>query len=298
MTTLFRAQDFWDLIEKGVPEKEDEAKTKDNKKRDAKAIYLIQQAVIRFCHSGKIFENLHIKNGELVQDYVTRVGELVNQMKSLGDTISKAIVVGKILRSMGAKYNHVVTVIEESHDITKLTLDVLIASLSSHEARLISQSDQGDEKALHVRNEPLSSKDADKTPSRGHGRGSFRGSVRGRGRGRGRGAEMKAQQSEQGASMVAEEKEKEVSNLFMVLNEGESSVNSVWIIDSGCSNHMTRENSYFTELDESQKLKVILGDDKEIAVEGRGTVAISAGEGCVEAFSTMFSLSLASLIIF
>ncbi|XP_039127068.1 uncharacterized protein LOC120263267 [Dioscorea cayenensis subsp. rotundata] len=152
------------------------------------------------------------------------------------------MVVGKILRSMGAKYNHVVAdAIEESRDITKAyTRCAHFRSLSSHEARLISQSDQGDEKALHVRNELSSLKDADKTPSRGRGR-------------------------EQGASMVAEEKEKEVSNLFMVLNEGESP-----------------RRSYFTELDESQKLKVRLGDDKEIEVEGRGTVAISFEGGSVK----------------
>lgn len=116
---------------------------------------------------------------------MTHVGVLVNQMKVLDDTILEAMVVGKVLRSMGAKYNHVVTAIEESRNITKLTLDELIGSLSSHEARLISQADQGDEKALHVINEPSTLKEANRTPSRGRGRGSFRGTGRGRGKERG-----------------------------------------------------------------------------------------------------------------
>lgn len=70
------------------------------------------------------------------------VEELVNQTKVLGDTVSKPMVAGKVLRSMGAKYNHVGTTIEESRVITKLILDIVTGSLSSHKAHLISQSDQ------------------------------------------------------------------------------------------------------------------------------------------------------------
>lgn len=55
------------------------------------------------------FENLRIKSDAGVQDYITQVGEVLNQMKVLGDTISKAMMVRKVLKSMGAKYNHIVT---------------------------------------------------------------------------------------------------------------------------------------------------------------------------------------------
>lgn len=94
------------------------------------------------------FENLRIKSGAGVQDYITQVGEVLNQMKVLGDTISKAMMVRKVLKSMGAKYNHIVTTIEESSDITKLMLDELTKSRSSHEACLISQSNQVHEKVI------------------------------------------------------------------------------------------------------------------------------------------------------
>lgn len=56
----------------------------------------------------------------------------------------------------------------------------------------------------------------------------------------------------------------------------------MWIVDSGCSNHMTGLKSIFETLDESQKQCVRLGDDKEIAVEGRRTVAIKSGDGQVK----------------
>lgn len=48
----------------------------------------------------------------------------------------------------------------------------------------------------------------------------------------------------------------------------------VWFINNGCSNHMTGARTLFKKHDESQKSKVWLGNDKQIIVEGRGTIAI------------------------
>ena len=45
MRTLFRSLDLWDLVEKGVDEDEGEAMLKEIRKRDAKALFHIQQAV-------------------------------------------------------------------------------------------------------------------------------------------------------------------------------------------------------------------------------------------------------------
>ena len=46
MKTLFKSQDPWDLVETGLAETSDEdTRSKDNQKRDAKALFFIQQAV-------------------------------------------------------------------------------------------------------------------------------------------------------------------------------------------------------------------------------------------------------------
>ncbi|XP_039138844.1 uncharacterized protein LOC120276185 [Dioscorea cayenensis subsp. rotundata] len=133
------------------------------------------------------FENLRIKNTETVQNYITRVIDLGNQMKSLGDTISEAMVVGKLLRSLGPKFNHVVIAIEESKDLTKLTMEDVSGSLVAHKARLLRQADDQvgkEEKAFHVKGEAVGVRDKEKGVSRGRGRGFSRGRFRGRGRGR------------------------------------------------------------------------------------------------------------------
>ena len=41
MKTLFRSQDLWELVEKGFSKHEEEARVKENRKRDASALYFI-----------------------------------------------------------------------------------------------------------------------------------------------------------------------------------------------------------------------------------------------------------------
>ncbi|KAE8655756.1 hypothetical protein F3Y22_tig00117017pilonHSYRG00111 [Hibiscus syriacus] len=45
MQTLFKSQDLWELVEEGISETDDAAKMRENKKNDAKSLYLLQQAV-------------------------------------------------------------------------------------------------------------------------------------------------------------------------------------------------------------------------------------------------------------
>ena len=87
--------------------------------------------------------------------------------------------VGKILRSLTAKFNYVVSSIEESNDLSTLSIDALHGSLHVHEQRM--QGYQEEEHVLKVAQEDRS--------GRGRGRGVFRG---GRGRGRGRQSRNKA----------------------------------------------------------------------------------------------------------
>ena len=50
--------------------------------------------------------------------------------------------------------------------------------------------------------------------------------------------------------------------------------NGVWFVDSGCSNHMSSSKSVFRDLDETKKSQVLFGDNRQVRVEGNGTVAI------------------------
>lgn len=56
-------------------------------------------------------------------------------------------------------------------------------------------------------------------------------------------------------------------------------VNSIWIIDSGFSNHMTSAKDLFKTFNESWMLSVRLGNYKEILVLDQGIVTIRAEDG-------------------
>lgn len=62
--------------------------------------------------------------------------------------------------------------------------------------------------------------------------------------------------------------------MFMAQHDFNEATNFVWLIDSGCSNHMFGVWDLFNVLDETQKLSISLGNDKEIKVEDVGTVVL------------------------
>ena len=45
MKTLLKSQDLWDMVETGYKDKDEESKLRENKKKDSKALVIIQQAV-------------------------------------------------------------------------------------------------------------------------------------------------------------------------------------------------------------------------------------------------------------
>ncbi|XP_039007800.1 uncharacterized protein LOC120135620 [Hibiscus syriacus] len=213
MKTLFKSQDIWDLVENGYIEPDEEARLRDNKKKDSKALFFIQQVVheivflkiaaaniakeawgilqTTFQGSSKVmkiklqslrrdFETLQMKGGEPVQDFLSRVAEIVNKMRSYGENINDQTIVAKILRSLTPKFDHVVAAIEESKDLETFTFDELMGSLQSHETRLNRTEEKTEERAFHVKGEAFPQKNEQKwrgqVGSRGRG---------GRGRGRG-----------------------------------------------------------------------------------------------------------------
>lgn len=68
-------------------------------------------------------------------------------------------------------------------------------------------------------------------------------------------------------------------SMFMVHTKIELPQPSVWLLDSGCSSHMTGKKELFQKLDETQKHVVKLGDNKEIQVAGKGSIAVTTQHG-------------------
>ena len=211
MKTMFKSQELWDLVEYGFEDPEPDEpnqRLRENRKKDAKALFLIQQSlddeifpriaaattsneaweVLKQEYLGdkkvitvklqtlcRDFETLTMQEKESVQDFLSRVSAIVNHMKSYGEDVSTKTVVCKVLRSLTPRFDHVVAIIEESKDLSTCTFDELMSSLLAHEVRLNKSHEKVEEKAFQVKGESLSKEEKkDNSAGRGRGRGGFR----------------------------------------------------------------------------------------------------------------------------
>lgn len=228
----------------------------------------------------RTFETLEMKNGEAVTAYFARVMETANDMRICGEVMDDVKIVEKILRSLTDNFNYVVCSIEESKDIDSLTVDVLQASLQIHESKVIEK--RGEEQVLQVENEPRY--------ARGRGKWTQRGGSSSRGRGRGRSfvnrsaikcfrcGKMGHYQfectSQEKEANYAEFDDEEELLLMAHVEVKQEEAYGIWFLDSGCSNHMTGEKSWFVEIDESFRHSVRLGNGSRLSVEGKGNIRI------------------------
>ena len=99
----------------------------------------------------------------------------------------------------------------------------------------------------------------------------------------------KSQQQEVDAQIVDGEEEDQlfVATCFSSIESSES-----WLIDSGCTNHMTHDKALFKELRSTNTSKVRIGNGQYIAVEGKGTVAISSSSGTKFIYDVLYVLEI------
>ena len=73
--------------------------------------------------------------------------KVVNQLTRNGETVTDARVVEKILRSLTDKFENIVCAIEESKDLSTLSVEELAGSLEAHEQRKMKKKEEADEEA-------------------------------------------------------------------------------------------------------------------------------------------------------
>lgn len=82
---------------------------------------------------------------------------------------------------------------------------------------------------------------------------------------------------QQGDAQVVTQQEPE--QLFVASCFVSKTSSKNWLVDSGCTNHMTNCEELFRELDKSASSRVKIGNGEFITAEGEGTVAIESPTG-------------------
>ncbi|XP_059670703.1 uncharacterized protein LOC132316214 [Cornus florida] len=187
--TIFLSYDLWDYVEDEYDESEDTTtltnaerqQLKDHKKKDAKALGLIQQGV-----ADTIFPRI-INASKAKEAWDILEKGYRGSTKTYGEDISNQRIVEKILISLPEKYDSIVAVIEETKELENLSVEELMGSIKAFEQRLSKRSEKTIESAFQSKLN-VSSRNQEKYPSsfdRSKGESS-RGGRHGRGRGRGR----------------------------------------------------------------------------------------------------------------
>ncbi|KAJ0500422.1 putative RNA-directed DNA polymerase [Helianthus annuus] len=322
LKTVLRSQELWELVSTGFDEEDKDAtRLKENVKKDARALALIQQAVhdsvfsriaasttakmawnvlqteyqgdskekaVKLQGLRREFETLQMKDEESVADFLSTVMKIVNQKRAYGEDVTDQTVIEKVLRSLPMRWDHVVTTIEESKDLSTLTFNQLMGSLQSHEARVNRSFEKGEDERVFQAHEV-----DNQLFTRGRGRGGMRGRGRGRGRSGGRNrnsiqcfncnrlGHVRSEcwfEPQVNNAAVEQIEEEEENRLFMAISDTDPTA-SIWFIDSGSSNHMTGKRSLYRDLDSTKKVQVKMGNGKGIQVEGKGVVKLIMSNG-------------------
>ncbi|KAM2914054.1 hypothetical protein COP2_044627 [Malus domestica] len=81
------------------------------------------------------FEYARMRDDETLSRYLTRLNELINQMKTFGEILSNERLVQEVLISLSKPYDHICLVIENTKCLETVELQEVIAILKSQEQR-------------------------------------------------------------------------------------------------------------------------------------------------------------------
>lgn len=237
------------------------------------------------------FEVLEMMESETITEYFARVMLIANNMRNNGEILKDTQIVEKILRTLTERFNYIVVSIEKANDIDCLTVDELQSTLVVHEQKFRRKAKE-EEQVLKVAHEERN--------IRGRGRGMI-GSSRGRGRWRqpvnkamiecfrchklGH-FQYECPEWEKKANVIEFDEDEELL-LMAYIKEHKETRDEIWFLDSGCSNHMSGNRLWFSDLDENFRQNVKLGNDSRITVMGKGSVRMQVN-GIIQVISNVY----------
>ncbi|XP_071900906.1 uncharacterized protein [Coffea arabica] len=248
------------------------------------------------------FELLRMKDKENIKEYSDKLLNVVNKIRLIGEQLPDSRVVEKVLVSLSERFEAKIFSLEDSMDVSQMTLPELINALEAQEQRRAIRTEEVIEGAFQATNkdqirqggindQEKNSKDEkknSKNPPCLHCKKTSYLSIYCWSRPdiqcrfckqmghMERVCKNKGKRRYQ-TQMVDEQDEKQLFVATCFANNNSSS--ETWLIDNGWTHHMAYEESIFRKLDKSLISKVRIGNGDYIEVKGKGSVAIDYGSG-------------------
>nr|CAN68520.1 hypothetical protein VITISV_011970 [Vitis vinifera] len=256
------------------------------------------------------FEMKKMRESDAVKDYATQLLSIADKVRLLGKEFSNEKIVQKILVTLPEKYEATISSLENSKDLSTISLTELLHSLEAVEQRRLMR--QGDiaegafqarmhKNAGHKNGKVNNNKSCGNNQKNGvfppcpHCKKTnhspqkcwWRPDVKCNKCGKQGHVERicKNQQQEETSAAVDYCQEEQ---LFAATCFANKSTSKSWLVDSGCTNHMTNNQDLFRELDRTIISKVRIGNGEYIPVKGKGTVAIESQTGLKLIYDVLF----------
>ncbi|XP_016669911.2 uncharacterized protein [Gossypium hirsutum] len=226
------------------------------------------------------FERLQMKESESIKEYSDKLIDIANKVRACGADLSDSRLVQKILVSVPEKYEATIASFENTKDLTQLKVVELISALQAQEQRRLMGQEGSIERSIEGALKAKMQQGEKEEEQKWNG---------------------KKSDCNSGSETVAKSNSTENYNKYSsckycgkhnhphfrcwrrpdvkcircnLMGHIES-----WLVDSGCTNHITFDEKLFKDLDRSLKSKVNIGNGEYLEVKGRGIVAIESYAG-------------------
>ena len=252
------------------------------------------------------FEGLQIKESGTIKEYSTKLVDIANKARLLGTDLSDNRLVQKILVSLPKRYEATIASLENTKNLSQIKLAELVCALQAPEQRSIrirlkesveealrakvQQNLEGKEKKwkekkrsdsnskVIVGEGSVGKKGGRYSPCKHCGKQNHphfrcwrRPDVRCRRcQKMGHIEKFCKEKGDQHQGEAHAAIQQEVDQLFVASFISSTPCDS-WLVDSGCTNHMTSDEKLFRNLDKSIKSRLRIGNGQHLAVEGRGS---------------------------
>lgn len=98
------------------------------------------------------YENLKMNESDDVNTFTSKIIEMGNQLRLHGEEKSDYQIVQKILISLPERFDNIVAVLEQTKDLTVLSVTDLIGTLKAHEKRISLREERSTEGAFYGKN--------------------------------------------------------------------------------------------------------------------------------------------------